>query len=201
MSFKLNLILFFISFLYSNSIFAASKSNEGMPQLDVSTYPSLIFWLVVTFGFTFAVLKFYITPTMSEILNQRKEKIDTDLFHAKKSREDAENSKLNQESAIAEAKEKAFQIISEATEKSKHDLQISEKSSKERLSKKLADAEKNITNSKNSSLKIVNGIATDIALSLSQKVSGIKANKDTLIKNINEQISKSSSFKSLKEGK
>lgn len=201
MSFKLNLILFFISFLYSNSIFAASKSNEGMPQLDVSTYPSLIFWLVVTFGFTFVVLKFYITPTMSEILNQRKAKIDTDLFHAKKSREDAENSKLNQESSIAEAKEKAFQIISEATEKSKLDLQISEKSSKERLSKKLADAEKNITNSKNNSLKIVNGIATDIALSLSQKVSGIKANKDTLIKNINEQISKSSSFKSLKEGK
>jgi len=200
-SFKLNLILFFISFLYSNSIFAASKSNEGMPQLDVSTYPSLIFWLVVTFGFTFVVLKFYITPTMSEILNQRKAKIDTDLFHAKKSREDAENSKLNQESSIAEAKEKAFQIISEATEKSKLDLQISEKSSKERLSKKLADAEKNITNSKNNSLKIVNGIATDIALSLSQKVSGIKANKDTLIKNINEQISKSSSFKSLKEGK
>ena len=64
---------------------------------------------------------------MSEILNQRKEKIDTDLFEAKKSREDAENSKLNQESSIVEAKEKAFQIISEATEKSKRDIQSFEK--------------------------------------------------------------------------
>ena len=200
MSFRLKLVLFCTFFLYSNSIFAASKSNEGMPQLDVSTYPSLIFWLVVTFGFTFIVLKFYITPKMSEILNHRKEKIDTDLFDAKKSREDAENSKLNQESSIVEAKEKAFQIISEATEKSKQDLQISEKSSKERLSKKLADAEKNIINSKNNSLKVVNEIATDIAISLSQKVSGIKANKSTLMKKINEQVSKSGSFKSLKEG-
>ena len=137
---------------------------------------------------------------MSEILNQRKEKIDTDLFEAKKSREDAENSKLNQESSILEAKEKAFQIISEATEKSKRDVQSFEKSSKEKLSKKLADAEKAITNAKNESLKAVNEIATDIAISLSQKVSGIKANKNALMKKINEQVSRSGSFKSLKEG-
>ena len=137
---------------------------------------------------------------MSEILNQRKEKIDTDLFEAKKSREDAENSKLNQESSIVEAKEKAFQIISEATEKSKRDIQSFEKSSKEKLSKKLDDAEKGITNAKNESLKAVNEIATDIAISLSQKVSGIKANKSILMKKINEQVSRSGSFKSLKEG-
>ena len=126
--------------------------------------------------------------------------IDQYLFEAKKSREDAENSKLNQESSIVEAKEKAFQIISEATEKSKRDIQSFEKSSKEKLSKKLADAEKGITNAKNESLKVVNEIATDIAISLSQKVSGIKANKSILMKKINEQVSRSSSFKSLKEG-
>ena len=200
MSFRLKLILFCSFFINSKSIFAAGKSNEGMPQLDVSTYPSLIFWLVITFGFTFLVLKFYITPKMSEILNQRKEKIDTDLFEAKKSREDAENSKLNQESSIVEAKEKAFQIISEATEKSQRDIQSFEKGSKEKLSKKLADAEKGITNAKNESLKAVNEIATDIAISLSQKVSGIKANKSILMKKINEQVSRSGSFKSLKEG-
>ena len=118
----------------------------------------------------------------------------------KKTREDAENSKLNQESSIVEAKEKAFQIISEATEKSKRDVQSFEKSSKEKLSKKLADAEKGITNAKNESLKAVNEIATDIAISLSQKVSGIKANKSILMKKINEQVSKTGSFKSLKEG-
>jgi F-type H+-transporting ATPase subunit b len=199
-SFRLKLILFCAFFINSKSIFAASKSNEGMPQLDVSTYPSLIFWLVITFGFTILVLKFYITPKMYEILNQRKEKIDTDLFEAKKSREDAENSKLNQESSILEAKEKAFQIISEATEKSKRDAQSFEKNSKEKLLKKLTDAEKGITNAKNESLKVVNEIATDIAISLSQKVSGIKANKSILMKKINEQVSRSGSYKSLKEG-
>ena len=69
-----------------------------------------------------------------------------------------------------------------------------------KLSKKLADAEKSITSAKNESLKVVNDIATDIAISLSQKVSGIKANKSALMKKINEQVSNSGSFKSLKEG-
>ena len=67
--------LIFVTF-YSKITFAASKSNEGMPQLDVTTYPSLIFWLVLTFGFTYIVLKYYVTPRMSEILNHRKEKIN-----------------------------------------------------------------------------------------------------------------------------
>ena len=70
----------------------------------------------------------------------------------------------------------------------------------EKLSIKLTDAEKNITHSKNESLKVVNEIATDIEISLSQKVSGIKDNRITLMKKINEQVSKSGSFKSLKEG-
>ena len=104
------------------------------------------------------------------------------------------------EKLALETEEKAFQIINEATEKSKRDVQSFEKSSKEKLSKKLADAEKGITNAKNESLKVVNEIATDIAISLSQKVSGIKANKSTLMKKINERVSRSGSFKSLKEG-
>ena len=47
---------------------------------------------------------------------------------------------------------------------------------------------------------MVNEIATDIAISLTQKVSGVKANKSTLMKKINEQVSKSGSLKGLKEG-
>ena len=99
----LKTIKFYIySFCFFTSLnaFSASKDKEGMPQLDVSTYPSLIFWLILTFGFTFLVLKFFITPKLSEILNQRKERVSADLFAAKSSREEAENSKINQEKSI-----------------------------------------------------------------------------------------------------
>ena len=187
--FKYLIPIYFI--LYSNITFGAEKANEGMPQLDVATYPSLIFWLIVTFSFTFFVLKYYVTPKMSEILNDRKEKIDSDLFEAKQSREEAENSKTDQEKSILEAKEKAIIIVRDAVEKSKSQLLISESKAKEKLSKKLEDAEQNILNAKKDSLNIVNEVASDIAVIISDKISGIKISKNLILKSVNDEIKKS----------
>ena len=187
--FKYLIPIYFI--LYSNIIFGAEKSNEGMPQLDVATYPSLIFWLIVTFSFTFFVLKYYVTPKMSEILNDRKEKIDSDLFEAKQSREEAENSKIDQEKSILDAKEKAIIIVRDAVEKSKSQLLINESKAKEKLSKKLEDAEKNILNVKRDSLKIVNEVASDIAVIITHKISGIKISKNLILKSVNDKIKRS----------
>ena len=187
--FKYLIPIYFI--LYSNITFGAEKANEGMPQLDVATYPSLIFWLIVTFSFTFFVLKYYVTPKMSEILNDRKEKIDADLFVAKQSREEAENSKIDQEKSILDAKEKAIIIVRDAVEKSKSQLLISESKAKEKLSKNLEDAEQNILNAKKDSLNIVNEVASDIAVIISDKVSGIKISKNLILKSVNDKIKKS----------
>ena len=184
----------------SLSAFAASGDKEGMPQLDVSTYPSLIFWLILTFGFTFLVLKFFITPKLSEILNQRKERISADLFAAKSSREEAENSKMNQEKSISDAKNKANKIVRDAIEKTKIKLQETEKNAKERLTKNLLDAEKNILDTKNKSLKNITLISTDIAVAMSKKVSGFNIKENIISKNIKDQISKSDDFKNLKTG-
>ncbi len=180
--------------------FSASKDKEGMPQLDVSTYPSLIFWLILTFGFTFLVLKFFITPKLSEILNQRKERISADLFSAKSAREEAENSKISQEKSISSAKNKANKIVKDAIEKTKLKLQETEKKAKERLTKNLLDAEKNISDAKNKSLKNITLISTDIAVSISKKVSGINIKERIISKNISDQISQSDDFKNLKAG-
>ena len=187
--FKYLIPIYFI--LYSNIMFGAEKSNEGMPQLDVATYPSLIFWLVLTFSFTFFVLKYYVTPKMSEILNDRKEKIDADLFVAKQSREEAENSKIDQEKSILDAKDKAIIIVRDAVEKSKSQLLINESKAKEKLSKKLEDAEKNILNVKKDSLKIVNEVASDIAVIITHKISGIKISKNLILKSVNDKIKRS----------
>ena len=181
-------------------MFGAEKANKGMPQLDVATYPSLIFWLIVTFSFTFFVLKYYVTPKMSEILNDRKEKIDSDLFEAKQSREEAENSKTDQEKSILDAKEKAIIIVRDAVEKSKSQLLISESKAKEKLSKNLEDAEQNILNAKKDSLNIVNEVASDIAVIISNKISGIKISKNLILKSVNDKIKKSNLLENLKIG-
>ena len=198
MSNKLKLIFLVFVIFYSKFTFAASKSNEGMPQLDVTTYPSLIFWLVLTFGFTYLVLKYYITPRMSEILNHRKEKIDNDLFEAKKARKSADENKSHQDKSISEAKQKAIEIVKEAVEKTKVELLEAENLVKNKLSKKLAVAEKNILVTKNESLKKVNKLSSEIAVLISDKVSGIEINENLVSKSINEEMKSYNLLKDLK---
>jgi F0F1-type ATP synthase membrane subunit b/b' len=58
--------------------------------------------------------------------------------------------------------------------------------------KKLEDAEKNILNAKKDSLKIVNEVASDIAIIISDKISGIKIGKNLILKSVNDKIKESS---------
>ena len=73
---------------------------------------------------------------------------NADLFAAKSSREEAENSKMNQEKSISDAKNNANKIVKDAIEKTKIKLQKTENKAKERLTKKyLRDI--NLLNSNN----------------------------------------------------
>ena len=103
MNFIYNIILFLL-ILFPILAFSADKEPEGMPQLDFSTYPSLIFWLILTFGFTFIMLKYLITPQISDTLETRQNKISSDLEIAKKFRDEAEINRLDQEKSLKDSR-------------------------------------------------------------------------------------------------
>jgi len=49
-----------------------------MPQLDISTYPSLIFWLFISFGLVYVSLSYFFLPKLKKTFQERQEKI---TFH------------------------------------------------------------------------------------------------------------------------
>ena len=195
--FLINVLLYFISF---NAI-AASEKKEGMPQLDTTTYPSQIFWLVVTFGISYCILKFAITPKISEILNTRQERIDTDIFDAKSARESAEKSRLDQEKSLHQAKNDANAIVKEVIDKTKLELLESERTSKTKLKNKILDAERRIEKTKSESLNFVSEIATDITIEISKKLTGLKLTKEKAGKVLSNNFSKINTFSAQKESK
>ncbi len=119
-----------------------------MPQLDTSTYSSLIFWLFLTFGFMYCFLNRFIFPRLGRILQERQEHIDiqknqikTLLDQMEKIDEEIKNqlidSRLKSKKMIDKA-ERSFQII---LDKNKENWQnIAEKKEKE-LSLKLQEAQ------------------------------------------------------------
>ena len=72
----------------------AAESAPGMPQLDFSTFPNQIFWLVVTLIVLYLVLSRVALPRIATVLSERHGAIQRDLDKAeemKRSAIEAEN--------------------------------------------------------------------------------------------------------------
>jgi F-type H+-transporting ATPase subunit b len=86
--------LFLTSIVIINvKIAIASEEKTGLPQLDLNTYPSLMFWSIVSLIIGFILMKYLVTPNIQSILNFRETNIQNDLVKAKTSNQEAEKIK------------------------------------------------------------------------------------------------------------
>ncbi|RZI45390.1 hypothetical protein EDM53_05390 [Rickettsiales endosymbiont of Peranema trichophorum] len=86
-----------------------------MPQLDVLTYPSQIFWLLVTFSVLYLFTSFYFMPVISSITKLRASKVTKDLVTAEVSIEKYKALQSEIEAILNEAKAVSHQIRVEST--------------------------------------------------------------------------------------
>ena len=78
---------------------APKEGSGGFPPFDTSTFPSQIFWLVVTFAFLFVVVWRVAGPRISGVITTRRNKINGDIAEAQKHRSDAEAASATAEQA------------------------------------------------------------------------------------------------------
>ena len=60
----------------------AEGQGGGVPQMDISKYPSQIFWLIITFGILYIFMWKIAIPQLRTIVEERKDKVSTDLNDA-----------------------------------------------------------------------------------------------------------------------
>ena len=61
----------------------AYAEKKGLPQLDFSTYPSLILWSIISLIILYLIMSYIITPKISNVINYREQNIQNDLIKAK----------------------------------------------------------------------------------------------------------------------
>lgn len=88
-----------------------------MPQLDLSTFPSQIFWLMVCFGILFFAIVTFLAPNMGKSLEKRQEKLNSLKEEAERLLKEAQhlsqNNETTMETAHKEAASKLQKIVSE----------------------------------------------------------------------------------------
>ena len=78
-----------------------------MPQFDMSTAPSQVFWLIVVFGLLYLAFVKVVLPKMGGVIEARSNKIEGDPARAERLKSEAEEAVAVYEKALAEARAQA----------------------------------------------------------------------------------------------
>jgi F-type H+-transporting ATPase subunit b len=151
--------------------------KAGMPQLDVATWPSQLFWLAVTFIVLYIVISRVAIPRTGGAIEKRKSTIEGDLAGAQKLKAETTKAALAYESALAEARAKANAIAQDNRNRLTVELDAEKAKLDEALGGKIAEAEKTIAAAKAKALDDVQALAADIATSIVGELTGAKLSK------------------------
>ena len=142
-----------------------------MPQFEqIEVFHSLIFWSLISFLILFFLLKRFAFPPILEVLEERENKIRSEISDAEKLRQEAEEIKADLGKELKSAHEKAQTIIQMAGDESK---KLQEKSIQETQSKVRQmqnDAEQEIQITRNKLLNEIRSYAAALTMASTEKV-------------------------------
>ena len=162
----------------------ASEAKTGLPQLDLNTYPSLMFWSIISLIIGFVLMKYLVTPNIKSILNSRETSIQNDLVKAKTSNQESEKIRQSIIKSQEDIKSKSQKIISDAILESKQSVEKKEKEISAKLELKVSEAEKKIIDTQNTVINDVINVAEEITADVVRKFTDIKYDKSNVKKAI-----------------
>ena len=137
--------------------------HGAFPPFDPATWGSQLFWLVITFGALFYLMKRVALPRVAAILENRSSRIAGDLAAAGRLKEETDAAIAAYEQALAEARQNAHAIAQQGRDKAKAEIDADRARTEAALREKLAAAEARIAEVTERALAEVDAIARDAA--------------------------------------
>lgn len=152
---------------------AEDHGGGGLPQLNVHTYPSQIFWLMVMFVGLYVAFSRAVLPMIGGVVHGRESMIKGNLEEAQKLKEQAEAIQIAYEKNLEAARAKAVQAVQdvEAASKKKASDQID--SFRQKSDKEIGAAEDRVQGAKNKAMGDMTAVAAEVASIAAEKITGI----------------------------
>lgn len=151
----------------------------GMPQLDFSTFPNQIFWLVITLIVIYIVLSRVVLPRVDSVLSERQGTITNDISAAEELKQKATEAEAAYNKALQDARTESQRIAAEAKAEIQADLDIAISKADAEIAAKTAEAEKAIAEIRKGAVASVKKVAGDVAKEIVTSM-GIKADAKTV---------------------
>ncbi len=147
-----------------------AAESGGLPQLDMSTWPSQLFWLAFTFGILYWLMAGRFLPAIAGAIEERRDRIADDLDQASEFKGQAEAAEDAYNQALADAKAKAQGIAADT--RAEVDAEIAEMQAETdaKLQQKLDAAEARINDMKNEATAKVDEAAADATRAIVERL-------------------------------
>lgn len=151
----------------------AHEASPGFPQLNISTYPSQVFWLFVSFILLYVLMSKLALPRVASVIDTRDAKKDADLARAAEMSAEAEKLKTSYASTLAKAQEDAASAISSAEQAIAEKIASADAAFADHAKKRLLTAEQAVNKAKQEALNAMPDIAAEIAADMANKIANV----------------------------
>ena len=176
MTYFLKIVLILILILKVNLVYG-NDAKAGLPQLDLSTYPSLIFWAIISLVLGYILMRYLVTPNIKSILNLRETSIQNDLVKAKSSNQEAEKIKETILKNQEDIRLKSKTIIDQALTESKNIIENADNEISKKMNLKILETEKKLINLQDNVINEIVNNADEITVKVINKLSTITQDK------------------------
>jgi F-type H+-transporting ATPase subunit b len=159
----------------------------GLPQMHAETFPSQIFWLVVTFGLLFLVLWRITLPMIERVISERRNRIEGDLGTAEKLRQQAANALAAYESQLLGARNRAHQLLDQNRKAISAELDDVKSRAEAEAQGAMKEAEERVSADRARALGSLRSAAAEAASAIVERLIGKKISPDEAMKAIGEQ--------------
>ena len=152
---------------------AEGGHKAPFPPFQKDTFASQLVSLVIAFVALYVIVSRIALPRVGGVLDDRQNTIEGDLAQAQKLKDESDGALKAYEAELAQARSRAQAIGAETREKLNAASEAERKRLEERLSLKLAEAEKTIASTREAAMRNVRGIAADAAAAIVQRLTGV----------------------------
>lgn len=150
----------------------AQAASGGMPQLDLSTWTSQIFWLVLTFAVLYFALSRFILPGLRDTIGTRTDRIADDLDSATRMKQEAEEAEKAYETSLRDARAKAMNVAESTRQSLDAEIRTELDAADAEADRGAQLAETRIREIKTAALSNIDAVAAEVAGAVVSELTG-----------------------------
>lgn len=168
---------------------APGGAHKGaFPPFQSETFASQIVWFAIAFVALYLLMSRLALPRVESILEARRSRIADDLAQAERLKGESDTALAAYEKQLSDARSRAQGLANETRDRLAAEADKARKALEDQLNVKLADAEKTIAATKAAAMANVQGIATEAAAAIVQRLIGAAPSASAVASAVNQAL-------------